>query len=412
MPMKVLPCWWNPRNKPNPKNPITTMILKNILAMATLLAASTVSQAIDVVRENNQWKAKWADGTIIPCEDNFFRALEAAVKALPDTRTSKLTINVLAGNNSTYLVTGGPANFRDESNFIIDFGRSRANYKFQLQGGGFIHAGRCHNMELRNLQILGEYEKIAIKTWSSNNVYFENIHVKATNSSIGIRPEGAANQYASNIQVRGYNTFEGLSAGNHGIETDWIGDFHVTGLVETWNTGGCGILLNHTRSAYIKRLEAEYASYNPQSITNYAALRLANECGIGGTITIDHVLALNCGRGFVVTTSPEIGQVNLKSIVAHNSANWGVHLSYNAKNITIANADIRYSLLDGLKCADTTNNCQFNNIDIYDNERRGINLESNTRNLNFNDVQVWRNGLSSGYYATNLGTVINSHLSN
>lgn len=371
-----------------------------------------MANAIDVVREDNTWKVKRQDGTVIPSENNLFRAIEKAVASLPNDRTTKQTIRILAGSGSTYAVTGGPANLRSEGNFILDCGGS-TGMRFQLSSGGFLSAHYGHNSEVRNLNVIGTTSKFTIHYKNSNNVKLENINVDTPGGSIGMRLEGTWEQdlYAKNTEVLGNCRFTGLGSGSHGIETMALDGFKVNGTVTTRNTGGCGILLNQTKDAHIHRLDAQYASYDPSNSHNYAALRFANNCAREKGISVNYLTSYRCGRGFVVTTSPDISAATIQNANISESANYGINLDTSPKNIRIYSGRSVNNLWDGINIGDAQN-CRIENLQLTGNKRRGLQMAAAAGGMQFINVNVDNNTWESSFSWDSITNATGSDLYN
>ena len=378
-----------------------------------IAALTSVASAIDVVRENNIWRVKKQDGTYIPCYDNVFRAIETAVKALPDTRTSKMTIRILAGWGSTYSVQDGPANLRGEGNFILDCGGA-SGMKFNLNGGSFIDARNAHNSEVRNLNIIGKTTKIAVFFKDSNRIRFENIKVMTPEGNIGLRPEGTWNaspeRYAYDVEVAGQCYFSGMATGYHGIETMALEGFTVSSTVTTRNTGGAGILLNKTRKAHIHRLDADHASYDPLYAHNYAALRLANNCsdlvnGVSkGTISVNFLKSYYCGRGFVIVTSSTKAGVYLGNVDIVGSANYGIAFQPPADGVNKVRINSGRSInnnWDGLHIGKSFD-CSFQDLRLSGNKRTGLTIAESSRNIRLTRVDVDYNAQQSVFSSASI----------
>lgn len=388
--------------------PTPTGLLRRLfrLTAGALLVAfsASIASAIDVVRENNIWRVKWQDGTYQPCENNLFRAIETAVTSLPNTRTTKYTIRILAGSGSTYAVSGGPANLRGEGNFILDCGGA-SGMTFNLSSGSFIDARNANNSEIRNLNIIGTTTKIAVFFKDSNNVRFENINVRTPGGMIGLRPEGTweTNSYAKNIVVAGKNYFSGMATSNHGIETMAIDGFSISDTVTTRNTGGAGVLLNKTRNGYINLIDAQYASYDVNNAHNYAALRLANNCADTSGITVNTLKSYRCGRGFVIVTSETMAGVNMGRVEIAESANWGIVYTTgaapNAPTVNNVKINSGYSInnaWDGLMVG-TAYDCLFQDLNLSGNQRTGLTIAGNSERLRLIRVNVDGNAQASQF---------------
>lgn len=383
-----------------------------ILCFLAMAAVMPLAPAVDVVLRNNAWIVKMADGTVVPCANNLFRAIETAVGRLPASRATKFTIRIMAGAGSRYNVSGGPAKIRNNGNVILDFGGGQGT-KFNVTSGTILDIRNANNCEVRNLIATGRTTGIVLYSQNSNNLVFENINIQTPGGDIGIRPEGTwqTNSYATNVTVRGNCYFSGMKSGAHGIETMALDGFHVTGKVTTSNTGGCGILLNMTRNASIHHLDAKYASYYPGSSHNYAALRLANNCAVGKGIGVTNLEAYRCGRGFVATTSPNLKSVKIHYVNIQESANWGINMDSSPDNITIESGRSINNLWDGLSIGDAYN-CTFSNLQLRGNRRAGLNIASSARNIRLRYVDVDSNVKSSVFSKVSIIDATGSDLTN
>ena len=387
--------------------------MKTFATVAFALVAYVQSaHAVDIVRSNGQWMVRRNDGVLVSCSNNIFRGIEIGVGLLNAGRTSKETIRLLAPAG-TYAVSGGPANLRTGTgNFILDLGAAQG-VRLNVTGGGVANFQNRNNFDIRNLNMIGGTTGITLFTKMCNNVIFENIAIAGSNSSIGIRPEGTwqENRYVTGIQVRGTCTFSGMSPGNHAIETMAVDGFTAPTKITTNNTGGAGILLNMTRNSNITHLHATRASYNPDSASNYAAYRLANNCAFGKPCYLKYLESYTCGRGFVVTTSENITRAEVHNVLIEGSANFGIGISTSPDNVFVNSGRSNNNIGNGLDIGDATN-CTFTDLQLRGNDRRGLEIDAPARGLRLIRVDVDDNAWASEYTSANFADTTGSDLVN
>lgn len=360
---------------------------------------------------------------------NLFRAIELAVKALPDGRTQKMLIKVNAGTMSPITIPfKGSAylkgNYYDVSNFILDFQGATI---YLEKGGGILNAHKAYNGEIRNLNVIGNTALIdpanpklgritqGMAFYPHESDGFTIDTVTMTGGDIGIRPEGLSDpagtapeltgsRYTKNITIRGNCRFTDMTS--HGIETMYVNNISITGTISTDDTGGCGILFNHTKNAYINALNARYASYAPGATHNYSGFRLANGNASNGRIYMKYLTTYRCGRGFTATTNAELMKdVTLHSVNIRESANWGIGLDTAAKNVTIDSGSSIANMWSGLTVAADTKDCSFEHLKLEKNGSYGIKVFNGATGINLYRVLASGNVLNN--YIPPTGVTVN-----
>ncbi len=342
---------------------------------------------------------------------NLFRAIELAVKALPDGRTQKMLIKVNAGTKSPVTIPfAGSAylkgNYYNVGNFILDFQGATI---YLAKGGGVINAYKAVNGEIRNLNVVGNTNWIDPNNHSKGRVtqgmaFFPNESdgftidsVTMQGGDIGIRPQGRQDPANTPITEKGVNWVENISIkGNckfsdmtqHGIETMRVKSIRITGTITTDDTGGCGILFNATKEAYVYALNSRYASYGVGSNNNYSAFRLANGNASDGKIYMQYLKSFRCGRGFTATTNAQrMSNVVLHEVQIRESANWGIGLNMGAKNVTIEKGFSVRNAWAGLDLGPDTKDCTFSNLRLEGNST-GLLIPNGVAGITLNAVST------------------------
>jgi hypothetical protein len=370
-----------------------------------------LTMAIDIWREpqsngTDHWVVRWLSGEEIPPTTasnraNLFRATELAIASLPDTRTSKYTIKVYTNSTSPVtLAHKGSAYPQLENNFILDF--QGATLSLPL-GGGILNAYKCHNAEIRNVNVIGGENMYGFAFYprQSNNFVVENVTVNG--GDIGIRPEGLSalegqaldSRYSQNIDIRGTCRFTNMK--QHGIESFYVKDLDITANVTTNTTGGCGILLNATDDAYIQSLDASYASYSTGT-HNYSGLRFANGSARATPNYVNYLRTYRCGRGFVAVTNPaDMAGATFRSVNITDCTNWGFNLYYAARNIDVQGGYIEQCAWSALNIAGDTRDSSFQHLNLRNNYSYGLYVDDGAMGLDFYRVFCFgNNGAGSG----------------
>ncbi|MEX2380742.1 MAG: right-handed parallel beta-helix repeat-containing protein [Opitutales bacterium] len=258
----------------------------------------------EVVRDNDTWNAQVNGETLYHGAD-MIQALQAAANGLTPERTSKETVNVRSsGSTGSHSGNGGVKAVDISSYTLFDFhgntmnvNDDRNNLIVPFRGQG------VDDIEIRNLKITGN-PRYGIWLLGCINVTLSDVHLSISETKdsrgpgIGIRIEARNGQtrgrWNENVELSGV-VVEGSKG--HGVEF-WGTDGIRIDTITTRNTGGSGLLINNNRNVRIGIVDAYRANHGG----GYAGFRTAN--GAGPNITVDKVIARECGRGiFTVSGS-------------------------------------------------------------------------------------------------------------
>lgn len=176
---------------------------------------------------------------------------------------------------------------------------------------GFHHEGPG-GISIKNLTITGG-TGWGIHTSRAGNLVFENL--KIIGGGIGIRVESHPSRpYEEGRWVRNLRvvncTFERCSS--HGLETYGVEDFVIADITAK-ECGECGVLVNKGRNGKVGLVRAWRCCLGG----GYAGLRFANNCS---DITVEKVIAIECGRGFFTVSNCKniiVKEVDIRNCSAH-----------------------------------------------------------------------------------------------
>jgi len=132
----------------------------------------------------------------------------------------------------------------------------------------------------------------------TSDIVFGNVRI--TGGGIGIRVESHPSRpweerrWVRNLSVKDC-FFEGC--GSHGIETYGVENIQMDGITAR-NCRDCGVLVNKGRNVTIGTVTAHRCCFGG----GYAGLRFANNCR---DITVESLVATECGRGFFTVSNCE-----------------------------------------------------------------------------------------------------------
>ncbi|TVR49298.1 MAG: right-handed parallel beta-helix repeat-containing protein [Puniceicoccaceae bacterium] len=272
-------------------------------SLATPLGLHAQREA-DVTRSGNTWTvtitnlASGGSG-VAHTGNDMILAIQAAANALTQGRTAKETVHIRSsGATGTHSWNGDVKGINIPSYTILDF-HGNTILVNDTPGDELIvpiRPRRVSHIEVRNLRILGN-PRYGMWFFGCTDVLLSNIQIsipEATNIGLGIRFEDRNGVWNRDVHLEDI-TVENTR--HHGVEF-WRTDGLTVENLVTRNTGGAGLLLNLTRNAHVKRIDAFRANFGG----GYAGFRTANNAG--PNIVVDKVIARECGRGvFTVSGS-------------------------------------------------------------------------------------------------------------
>lgn len=258
-----------------------------------------------------------------------------------------------------------------------------------IGGNQSIHVYHQNNVTIRNLHMNGT-PLHSLQFNGSSNIHLHNIWLQFSGNSGGIRIDNDRYEkevYTSNVKVTGKILIEGTRG--HGFETYDIDGLTAEQIV-TRNTAGCGVLLNETKNAHIKLVDA----YRADRTGGYAGFRVANNGG--PNIVVDKVIAHECGRGVFVLSGSS--GVEIHEVDINRTHNEGIFIN-GAQNVSINGGTVTdYSkygvrLIEGSHTNDKVNNVTIQNLRVFagSSTRQAVGIEesrgtSNNKFLN-NDLR-------------------------
>ncbi len=246
--------------------------------------AFAASKYGEVTRYNGTWTAK-VDGVTVYTGSDMFTAVQTALSNLTTGRTWKETVRIK--NSGSSGSSGGSIKAINIPSYtILDFGGCTIECNSGDELIVPVQGERRDQIEIKNLKVTGN-PRYGIWLKSCTNITISDITMDLT-SGLGIRVDYSKGTWSTNVSIDNTNI---TGASDHAIETYGV-DGLTVGTVTSSDTGGCGLLLNLTKNATIGTVNATRANNGG----GYAAFRIANNAGPG--ITVDKVIARDCGRGF------------------------------------------------------------------------------------------------------------------
>lgn len=178
-------------------------------------------------------------------------------------------------------------------------------------GTGFHHEGRG-GITVRDMTITGG-TGWGIHTNRASDLHFANLHI--IGGGIGIRVASHPSRpYEEGRWVRNLRvvncTFERCAG--HGLETYGVEDFFIDDITAK-ECGECGVLVNKGRNGKVGLVRAWRCCVGG----GYAGLRFANNCH---DITVEKVIAIECGRGFFTVSNCKniiVKEVDIRNCSSH-----------------------------------------------------------------------------------------------
>ncbi|MCU4973563.1 RICIN domain-containing protein [Halobacteria archaeon AArc-m2/3/4] len=270
-------------------------------------------------------------GSTVYAGGDFIAAIQAAVDSLTTGRTTKETVRVDA---SGYTGSASSAKAVDLPSYtVLDVPGS-----IDVDDSGEpwiipVRARSVESIEIPRLNVTGN-PRYGIFVRSCSDVTIGNVNMDLS-SGLGIRIDDRDGGRTQNVSLN-YAYVSGSST--HAVETYGVDDIDI-GTVETYDTGGCGLLLNDTAYATVDHVDATRADEGG----GYAGFRCANDAG--PDITVDRVDAVDCGRGiFTVSGSHGISISN----VSVEGCGAGA-LIQDTRNTTISGGSITDNAGEGIR---------------------------------------------------------------
>lgn len=205
------------------------------------------------------------------------------------------------GNRELHILVGGKLhgqiNMQPGLSLICHgntFEKTHGNTGFHREGSGPL---AIHDMTMWGGSGFG------IRTSRASDITLGNITIY--DGGIGVRIDSHPSRpYEDGRWVSNLNVFDCHFENNagHGLETYGVENFTINNIV-TRNTAECGVLVNKGRNGSVGFVDAYRACYGG----GYAGLRFANNCD---DITVDSLIAVECGRGFFTVSDCEDITVN------------------------------------------------------------------------------------------------------
>jgi hypothetical protein len=302
------------------------------LSPADLIASER--REAQVERQENVWQARVANETVYS-GPSMISAIQAAADSLTPDRNWKETIHVKhSGTATAEESSGGLIAIRMPSFTILDFHENTIHVKGPTDNTIIpVRAQDVKEIEVRNLRVTGN-PRFGIFMKGCEDVVLANIHLSLgptedteERGGAGIRTEGGERPWSGHWNKN--FVLEEIFVENtrgHGVEL-WRTDGLQAGTITTRNTGYAGLLLNQTRNARIRLVDAFRANHGG----GYAGFRTANDAG--PNIEVDKVIAIECGRGvFTVSGSHgitihevEIARSSGHGMLIEDTENFVVH---------------------------------------------------------------------------------------
>lgn len=232
---------------------------------------------------------------------NGFDAINAAMAALPSSRSAKLKIRVDSdlysgepetATNSASSDFSGLYSISVKSKSILDFnGHTLYANNETVSEIVPLSAKKKSYISIRNLNMKG-HARYALWFVGCDNVVFDNISMDMdSDSGLGLRVAESSKTWSTNIYI---DNIYARGMGDNAVETMKVDGLYV-GTVTATDCNDCGLLLNTTTNAVVGVVNGTRCS--PRSSSGvYAALRTANY--VGPNVHIHQINASECGRGY------------------------------------------------------------------------------------------------------------------
>ncbi|WP_207592617.1 RICIN domain-containing protein [Halomontanus rarus] len=270
-------------------------------------------------------------GSTVYAGGDFIAAIQAAVDSLTAGRTTKETVRVDAagytGSASSAKAVDLPSYTTLDVPGSIDVNDSGEPWIIP------VRARNVESIEIPRLNVTGN-PRYGIRISHCSDVTIGNVNMDLSDG-LGIRIDGRGGPRTQNVSLD-YAYVSG--SGTHAVETYGVDDIDI-GTVETYDTGGCGLLLNDTAYATVGHVDATRADEGG----GYAGFRCANDAG--PDITVDRVDAVDCGRGIFTVSGSHgitISNVSLESCEAGA-------LIQDTRNTTISGGSITGNVGEGIR---------------------------------------------------------------
>ncbi|MGD9209410.1 MAG: right-handed parallel beta-helix repeat-containing protein, partial [Desulfobacteraceae bacterium] len=245
----------------------------------------------EVYLEGSTWIAS-NTGSQVYSGTDMLDAIQAAVDSLTPGRTWKETVVLKdSGSTGTYTWDGDVKSVDLADYTVIDLqGTITVNDDSGEDDIVPIRAMGKKYIEIRNARIEGN-PRYGIWIQSCNEVHLGNIWMslwEAETVGLGVRIDESRGSRSSNVTID-YAYVEGSK--HHGVETYGVDNITIN-MVETVDTGGCGLILNDTANASVGTVNAT----RPNVGGGYAGFRTANNAG--PDIHVDKVIVNGGARGF------------------------------------------------------------------------------------------------------------------
>lgn len=239
-----------------------------------------------------------------------------------------------------------------------------------------------NGVTIRNLHMNGT-PMHSLNFSGSSQIHLHNIRLEFSGTSGGIRVDNdykAEKVYTSDLKITGDIYISGTR--NDGLETFGIDGIYIDKIV-TRNTGGCGVLLNESKNAYIRHIDAAYADWELKRIDGtdggrYAGFRVANFNG--PNVVVDYLKATNCGRGFFSVSGSH--GTTIHHLEISGTRNEGIFIQSSQNTVINGGTVTGYSkygvrLMNGAHTGGDTKNCLVQNLQVRDsrNNSKAVGLE-------------------------------------
>lgn len=278
-------------------------------------AVQAQQREAEVSAQAGIWTAH-VNGMAVYAGPDMVESIQTAMDYLTPHRSWKETVNVRSsGSTGSHTWDGDLKVVEMRSNTILDFHGNTMHVNDDEENVIVPVRGiRANNIEVRNLRITGN-PRYGIWLQGCANVRLSQIEVSipetrsSTGPGLGVRIQERSTTWSRNVEIDRIFVEE---AKGHAVEF-WRTDGLTIGTVQTRNTGGCGLLLNETTNAHIGTVD----SYRANHGGGYAAFRTANNAG--PNITVDSVIARECGRGVFFVSGSRGVTVNQVDIARSSS---------------------------------------------------------------------------------------------
>ncbi|AWB28202.1 right-handed parallel beta-helix repeat-containing protein [Halococcoides cellulosivorans] len=303
-------------------------------------------------------------GSTVHTGGDLAEAIRAGIDALPDGRSSREEVLVEASGDIS------------EQIFVPSYTDLNLQGSYYASGIIPFYADQVESITIRNLTLEGDVS-MGMRIRRADDVVVDGITMEIS-SGIGIRIDDAYNdatpERTTDVRI---GTVEISGAGHHSVETYGVTGF-TADTVRTWDSGGCGLLLNNTDDAEVGLVDATRANEGG----GYAGFRCANDAG--PNIHVERVEAVDCGRGiFTVSNS---GGITIDEVYLEgNSGN----LIQDSRDVTIRSGEITETGSSGVRIDSrnddrhphtrnvTITGCDINNNAGYGVRETGPDTESN-----------------------------------